>query len=175
MDYTSAWVNWQTSEVKESEVRWVHKFTSPKKSVERLRAEKAQREIGTIWRSMLMVEDKERKLLAELTAQQLLEDIISEEELAHYKETGRLVVKGRKFDYVVTKDVGVYKVDKDKVKDLCIHLKNRYKYPQTDNVIGLKLMIESDESLFLKTANDNGELRNELTKKRILELVGKAA
>ena len=93
---------------------------------------------------------------AEDKAKQLLLDLIGEEELKVYEETGRLFVKGNKYDYVVRRHGGVERIEKDKITDLCVHLKNSYSYPKTDNVIALKLAIEDDEDNVLKLANTHG-------------------
>jgi len=131
-----------------------------KKSVEQHRAEKAQKEINLIWSRLLVKEQEEAKRLAEVTAQELLEQLVSEEDFAHYKEHGELLVRGRFKDYVIKKKGGVIRVDKDKihriersVSSLCIHLNNQYKYPRSDNVIALKLAIDADEHKFNKEAN----------------------
>jgi hypothetical protein len=140
-----------------------------------MRAREAQRKIDNAWRDIRIKEEEERKKKAELTAQELLEDLISKEQLEYYKETGRLLVRGRKHDYVVKRAGGVYKVEKDKVVDLCIHLREQFKYPVTDNVIALKLFIESDENSFLKTANSHGEVRKVEVLDWVKELVKRAA
>ena len=146
-----------------------------KESREERRAKKTQREINKIWGDIKIMEEHRRKEEAELTAQELLEDLIGSEELAHYKKTGHLLVRGRQFNYVIQKGKGVYKVEKEKIVELCIHFRNRYKYPETDNVIGLKLLVESDERAFLKTANDHGEVNSMDVKERVLQLVKRAA
>jgi len=146
-------------------------IVAPKKSVEEERAIKVQHTINRVWRDMRIAEEKERKENAELTAQKLLEDLIGTAALAHYKETGRLVVNGRRFDYVLYKGRGVRRVKKDKVVDLCVHLKNRNKFPETDNIIGLKLLIESNEREFLQIANNHGELYNSSSRDKAIELV----
>jgi hypothetical protein len=148
-------------------------WVSEVNTAEQKRARSAQRRINRISQEMKIAEEEERKRLAEVTAQELLEDLIGENELALYNETKRLVVKGRKYDYVIRKQGGVYKVEKGKVIDLCIHLKRQYKYPVTDNVIALKILIEADETEFLRTANSHGELRNERVKQEMLKLVGR--
>ena len=175
------WESWHTGdqykiryEVKETHMPY-KVITSPKKSSEEKRAVAAQRDINKTWRDLRIQEEKERKERAELTAQELLLDLIGEQELAHYRETGRLLVRGRKYDYVIKKAGGVYQVEKGKVIDLCIHLREQYKYPDTDNVIGILLMIKVQEQVFLKTANSHGELRNDTIKDEILRLVEKAA
>lgn len=125
----------------------------PKKTTEQIRAENAQREINKIWSDILIMEEHRAKEEAEVTAQELLQELISEEELAYYKEHGELLVRGRKHDYIIRKGSGVIRVEKDKVYRLCVHLKEQYKYPQTDNVIALMLEIMADEHKFNKTAN----------------------
>ena len=146
-----------------------------RRTTEEKRAQKAQQTIEREWRKIKAQEFKEEKEHAELTAQKLLEDLISEEEMAVYKETGLLVVKGRKFDYVLRKGGGVYRVEKGKVcalvRSYCIHLREKYNYPETDNVIALKLFLEADEENFLGTANDNGETSNGQRREEILKLV----
>ena len=99
---------------------------------------------------------KEEKEAAEQKAKDLLMDLIGEDELKVYEETGRIMVKGRRFDYILQKEGLVKKIEKDKVVDLCIHLRNQHAYPESDNVIGLKLMIEAEEDELLKRANVHG-------------------
>jgi hypothetical protein len=170
----STWTNEYHIVERKTKAVWVP-LRKPDKSAEQLRAEKVQRDIDSAWREIRIKEEKKRKERVELTAQKLLEDLISEEELALYRDTGRLVVKGRQFDYVLNKDVGVYKVDKDKIRDLCIHLRNRYAFPASDNIISLKLLIESNEKEFLRVANDHGEVYGEKTRRDVMALVNRAA
>ena len=141
------------------------------KTVEQQRAEKVQQVINRSWRDYLIEEDRKRKEQVELTAQDLLADLIDEEAFRIYKETKRLVVHGRNHDYVIQKGRGVYRVEKGRVIDLCIHLQNRFKYPATDNVIGLKLMIDASEYQFNRTADDHGEVLGEESRKDIFKLV----
>ena len=155
----TAWSSWTGDVVYECEDGRViglrnHEVKLPKKSTEQLRAEKAQREINRIWNELLVKEQHEEKRLAEVTAQELLQEIVTDRELALYKEHGELLVHGRKHDYIIRKQGGVIRVAKDKkVHSLCIHLRNQYKYPRTDNVIALKLAIDTDERKFNKDAN----------------------
>ena len=80
------------------------------KTSEQQRADKVQQIINRQWRDYLIEEDRKQKELAELTAQSLLEDLVEEDYFKVYKETGRLVVHGRKHDYVLVKGKGVYRV-----------------------------------------------------------------
>ena len=82
---------------------------------------------------------------AEVKAKELLMDIIGEKELEVYEKTGRVLVKGRENDYIIRKGGIVQKVMKDKVQDICIHLRDRYALPETDNVISLMLLAKADE------------------------------
>jgi hypothetical protein len=101
----------------------------------------------------LEAERKAKTEKAEEVAQQLLASIIGEEQLKVYNETGRLMVKGEKADYILQKGGLVKMVEKDKIVDLCIHLRDKMSMPPTDNVVALKLMVEAEEDEFLKTAN----------------------
>ena len=95
------------------------------------------------------------KAEAEAKAKDLLLDIIGENELAVYEETGRVFVKGKKNDYIVQREGFVQQIQKGKIQDLCAHI-NKNKYPLTDNVVAMKLLIESDEDQFLEIANRHG-------------------
>jgi hypothetical protein len=168
----STWYYW-TSETR-SEPVYVQtgrvSYSPPKLS----HAEKMQQKINLAW---IEVEKEERRLAkeeAELTAQKLLMDLITEEQMEEYKKTGNLVVKGRKHDYVLRKNGVVYRVEKDKVESLCIHLKDRSIYPQTDNVIALKLALDESERRFNREANATA-IYDKKRKDEVLELVKKAA
>jgi len=154
----NAWKGWASDIVYETEGGRIismgnHKVHTPKKSTEQLRAEKAQRELEQIWRDWLIKLQNEEKERAEVTAQELLEQLIGEKEFAHYQKHGELLVRGRSKDYILRQMGGVIRLEKDKVHSLCIHLNNQYKYPRTDNVIALKLAIDGDERKFNRQAN----------------------
>lgn len=133
-------------------------------TTEQLRAQKAQNEIRRIWNEILSVEAKEERQEAESVAVELLLELLSEEEVNRYKETGQLLVNGKKFDYILKRGGGVHRIEKDKViefakakkakgKFICVHPKDSYKYPETDNVIALKMWIENNEEDFLSIGN----------------------
>jgi len=96
---------------------------------------------------------KKKREEAEKKAKDLLLDLIGEEQLKVYEETGRLFVKGKKYDYILKRGSTVQKIEKKKVIDLCVHLDNRTKFPETDNAIALKLMLENEEDKVLEMAN----------------------
>ncbi len=93
---------------------------------------------------------------AELKAKQLLEALIGAVDLGVYEKTGKLFVRGEKHDYIVQKEGFVLKVGKDRMDKLCVHLKDKYSMPDTDNVVALKLMLENEEEKILDMANDHG-------------------
>jgi len=143
-EYATDYVVYSTEEV------W-RKWTT-----EELRANGAQREIDRTFRKINAAELKSERELAEEKAKKLLLDLIGEDQMAIYEETGRVFVKGRKYDYIVKKEGLVERIEKDKIQDLCVHLDNRSKYPPTDNVIAMKLSLENDERRILKLANKQG-------------------
>lgn len=96
---------------------------------------------------------KAKKEAAEQKAKDLLLDLIGEEQLKVYEETGKLLVHGRQFDYIVQKSGFVKKIEKEKILDLCVHLKEKHAFPETDNVISMKLMLEEREEEVLRLAN----------------------
>lgn len=103
-------------------------------------------------------EQEKKRKAAEAMALDLLEMLIGPEERQVYEETGRLLVKGKQADYMISKDFGVERVERGKIVDLCIHLRNQYGYPATDNVIALALAVKDDEAAFNRKANNHGSI-----------------
>lgn len=97
-----------------------------------------------------------KKKAAEAVALELLKELIGEKETKVFEETGRLFVKGSKHDYIVNREGRLWKLEKGKVRELCVHLRDSWLYPSVDNVIALKCFIEADEYSLLKKANDHG-------------------
>jgi hypothetical protein len=105
-------------------------------------------------RRILEEEVKQQKDAADMRAIALLQDLITEEEFAIYEQYGRLLIKGREFDYLVQRDSGrVVRLEKDKVVDLCMHLEDYHAYSKHDNVIAMKLFITTREKQFNQEAN----------------------
>lgn len=104
-------------------------------------------------------EFEEKRKKAEAKAVELLEVLLGKEQTKIYIETGRVFLKGKKFDYHIVKQDGfnIRKIEKDKVTDLCIHLRNKSECPPTDNVVALLLALQDDEDGVLEMANDHGE------------------
>lgn len=133
-----------------------------------------QQEINRIWREHIAEELRLEKEAAENKAKELLLDLVSEKEFEMYEKTGRLLVKGRKHNYLINKSGRIVIVKDEKtVQGMCIHLNSqaRNKCPDTDNVIALKLNIEYREKQFLKTANHHGDRPADLDDMKFLKAV----
>jgi hypothetical protein len=135
------------------EARLIYTDFHEKKTTEQKRAELAQSKLEREWHRYLAKELERERREAEQTAQELLAVLIGQDQLKVYQETGHLFVKGLKYDYIINKGGFVTKIEKDKIVDLCVHLENQYSFPETDNVIALKLMIDDNEDEILKIAN----------------------
>lgn len=152
-------------------VTWVTQEEPKRETREQRRAREAQARIDaqvSIDRAKA-VEDARKQ--AELTAQELLKDLITEEEMEVYMKTGRVLVKGNKHDYILTKgyQADVIKIEKGKVVDLkshnkkvkgisyCVHPVDQNKIPDTDKVIAMKIALESEEEAIMGRANARGD------------------
>lgn len=128
-------------------------------------------------KNLFKEEVKRRKSIsAEQTAQELLCDLIGEEQMKVYRETGRILIKGEKYDWLVstyskgeelrsknffdlTRNVKLQKVKKDKIIDLCVaHSldEKQERIPVSDQVIGFLLHAKAAENFLDKTANKFG-------------------
>jgi len=116
--------------------------------------ERNQAKINQIWQQIIADELREEKEKAERTARSMLLDIIGEDQYKIYEETGNLLVKGRRNDYLISNRGNVKRVTKDKIIDLCVHLQERYKYPETDNIITLAMNFKHNEWRTDRAAND---------------------
>lgn len=146
------WGVWVSS----GEANTVYVSSTPTLSPEEERARKEE-----VDRRMREADDRRKKEqlereVAEETAKELLLELIGPEELEIYDETGRLFVKGRKFDYIIQNHGKLQRLEKDKITDLCVHLQAQYKFPRTDNVIALLMMLMTDEDYVLNLANNHG-------------------
>ncbi len=144
--YTAIWYTWTNTESQEQ---------AEKRRSEQARAQ-AERERQEQERIRRYEEQEQKREAAEKKAKELLLDLIGPEEMKVYERTGRLFVRGKKHDYIVQKSGYVKQIKKDIVTDLCVHLKDRNKFPDTDNVVALKLAIEAEEDNVIKMANDHG-------------------
>lgn len=158
------WESWNTSTTNttttdSSEVTWIRwndVQTERVIATPAFEINKEAKAVAAANRERMEREAEERRKqaeAAELKASELLLDLIGQEQMDVFKETGRLLVKGRKFDYLIHKSGKVQRIEKDKVVDLCIHVAHSYDLPKTDKVIGLGLAAKADEKRFNKEAN----------------------
>lgn len=160
-DCTITWSNWNKQHYTIAEERVL---TQEEREAEEL-AVAEQREAR--WQQDLENQAKwekleEEKAAAEKVAKELLEIFIGKDQMKVYEETGRVFVKGKDCDYHIIRGSGynIRKIEKDRVKDLCVHLKDRNSMPETDNVIALLLHLKADEKKILELANDHGDSRD---------------
>jgi hypothetical protein len=104
-----------------------------------------------LYRGQLVRRDK---VQAEGKANVLLAELIGRKDHEIYLKTGRLFVKGNLNDYIMHKDGLMQRVEKDKIVDMCVHLKNMNSFPKTDNVIAMMLSVQHNEANVLELAND---------------------
>lgn len=116
----------------------------------RIKAEKSARK----HRARQAMKEVEKQK-AEEKAKELLLDLIGPEQMEIYNRTGRVFVKGTRFDWLlqtVGSRCNLRKLKKDKVHDLCIHIDND-QIPKTDQVIGYLLSAKFNEEHLDRTAN----------------------
>ena len=124
--------------------------------IKRLREEKRRQKI-----------EVRRKQRAEETAWKLLEDIVTPEETKRYKETGRLLVHGQTYDWLVKKPAyeggkpGVVRVEKGKLTDICVHTNNGRdsEIPEADRIVSIALSAKFNEKAFDEKCNKWGDVQ----------------
>lgn len=107
-----------------------------------------------------------RKSKAEYKAMELLTNLLEPDQIEVYKKTGRVLIKGNEFDWLIERykqchkeeftpydNVHIKKIKKDKIYDLCISQHKQMELPSTDKVIGFALMAKANETAFNKEAN----------------------
>jgi hypothetical protein len=62
-------------------------------------------------------------------------------------------LKGIKDNYIIRREGRIIKFNDKEMCELCVHLDNKHGFPETDNVIALKLSLEAMEEDILKKAN----------------------
>ena len=151
---TNIWYRWNTTGVSTgNQIYYPDYETCAQVSEKERRKEAAERRKRV--REMKARERKQKmeKAAADRKAKELLLDLIGEKELKVFESTGRLFVRGRKYDYIVPKKGFVQRIEKDKITDLCIHLTDSHIMPDLDNVIALKLLAEADDYRLNEIAN----------------------
>jgi hypothetical protein len=147
-DSNTVWSSWVQTSIYDAKTGEYREETNEDRAERQAEVDRRMREQEE--RALKLSKSKSE---AEDTAKGLLLDIIGRKELDVYEETGRLFVKGRKHDYIIQKGELLQILEKDKVTDMCIHLKNNYKYPPTDNVIALLLALINEEDMVLNLGN----------------------
>lgn len=146
------WYAWNSEEITPIPAQITHVYPTRQE----LRAREEEARVADKARKKEYAEQEKKREAAEAMALDLLEMLIGPQERKVYEETGRLLVKGKEADYMISKQFGVERVERGKIVDLCIHLRNQYGYPETDNVIALALAVKDDEEAFNKMANEHG-------------------
>lgn len=96
---------------------------------------------------------------ADKKALELLKDTLGEEQMEVFNRTKRVLVKGKKNDWLIRMheygNVSVKKVEKDKIVDLCVHFKDSF-LPMADKVSGFALLAKYNEEKLEQEANRMG-------------------
>jgi len=152
------WKTWyEEEEVKEEKRRLSRAQRQQEKRLAELRRKQELKRKHAIRREQKMAE--KRRVKAETSALELLADIIGPDQVEIYNRTGRVLVKGQKYDWLIIREgyrVRVKRLEQGKLSDLCVHLKNDPGFPPTDRVIGFLLHAKANEKHFAKTANASG-------------------
>jgi hypothetical protein len=133
---------------------------APKLTAEQKEAIKAARkadEAARLKAQKRAFELRKKKEAAEEKAKEMLLDLIGEDLRADYERTGQVYVQGQRHGYIIKGYGHVKRIEGNgKIRELCIHLQERHKFPDTDNVIALLMALKYDEERFIKTANKHG-------------------
>jgi len=161
---TGTWTNWYnstpetTSATDTNATTWMnwHDGTCyagnshQSRPIQETREERTQREI----REKAEETERKRQLQErEDRALALLASLIGIRQTKVYKKTGRLLVKGENFDYLIPEKDYVTRIGKDKMESLCVGIAEKHRYHKIDNAIGLMLALKTDEENFNKKAN----------------------
>jgi hypothetical protein len=129
-------------------IHTAHRRAKRYEAIKRRRAEKVRRK-----KIARVAMEAQRKREADKKARQLLEDVLGLEQYRVYRETGRILVHGQKHDWIVHSSGMVQRFEKHKVIDLCVRLKDPWKYPKDDNIVALALTAKLNEDLLVEKAN----------------------
>jgi hypothetical protein len=122
-------------------------------------------------------EHKEREAIRK--AKELLFDLLEESQRELYERTGRILVKGNKFDWLIRRQhrhssaISVTRIDKDKVIDMCVYFREGRDLPTDDRMIGYILNAKLSEDDFIKTCNPRTLTRKDM--KEVETLINEAA
>ena len=93
--------------------------------------------------------------------------MITPEQTKRYKETGRLLVHGQKYDWLIKRPAyegskpGVVRIEKGKLTDICIHTNKGkdYEIPEADRIVSLALSAKYNEKAFNEECNKHGDVQ----------------
>jgi len=139
---------------------WSYKIETPKISAAEQRKRLAEEEEERKRRLAEYERMEKERQKAEERAVDCLLDVLGQEQTEIYKRTGNLLVKGERFDWLFDKEGKVYRCEKDKVVQLCLHSEEKHKQPVTDNVITLAL-----HAKFAEKEMDKGHFIREVKRK----------
>lgn len=181
--YTSgdSWVTWITKDEAETQLkeekrknrlerRKIHALTDRKERKRQAQLQKQQKKEELAQKQEVRRQEKikqRQKRKAEATAWKLLEDVITPEETKHYKKTGRLLVHGQEYDWLIKKPTyeggkpGVVRVEKNKLTDICVHTNGGkdHEIPEGDRILSLALSAKFNEKDFNEKCNKWGDVQ----------------
>lgn len=108
------------------------------------------------------------EMAAEKRALELFEDVLGEEQRRVFEETGRLLVHGEKYDWLIKckPNHKIMRLEKDKVIDLCINLVGNHRsLPHADRALAFGLRAKYDEDYMIRTANVLSEISRDRSSK----------
>jgi hypothetical protein len=143
-----------------------------KNAVQARRSEKKRRK--NLYKSWL---EEQKRASANRKARELLFDLLPEDQHELYERTGRILVKGRKHDWLIRKNhnhgtaITVSRLDKNRVVDMCVYFREGRNLPTDDRMVGFILNAKLSEDDFLKTCN----IRYSQERKKVEELLKEVA
>ena len=180
VDNTDTWIYWNTVPSAENNVvlqdriaptnylQAYRKTKAERRRAKRQKQRELKRKLKAQRKARAAAELAVRKLKeAESTAKALLFDVIGEKQMEVFERTGRMLVKGHKFDWLITRTkwgqdydghhdhtahIRIQRVSKEKIYDLCVRLEDS-KLPPSDRVLGFLLNSKYNEEEFNNKAN----------------------
>lgn len=95
---------------------------------------------------------KRERERAEKKAQELLEDLLGHDQMEIYRRTGRILVHGKKFDWLLSKDGKIKKIEQGKLVDLCVGV-TEHSIPESDKVVTFLLHAKISDEYLNEEAN----------------------
>lgn len=164
-DSKTVWYEW-SAEKGATHIGSFDSVTMPKKNhKERRKIRRQVKRYNVISEKRRIKSNRKQKIKelelkqAETKARELILDILPEDQREIYEKTGRVFVKGTKFDWLIRKSspnsscLIVTKIEKDKVTDMCTYYPDGRDLPADDRVLGYILHAKFNEGYLLSHAN----------------------